>query len=191
MQIKEYIKFLNRIEKLKRTLRHSWSSDGRQESVAEHSWRLAIMALLCKDEYPSVNIEKVIKMCLLHDLGESVTGDIPAFKKTMQDEESEQIAVISIIRELPDPYNHEFNELFAEMNTLQTDEAKLFKALDNMEALISHNEAPLNTWLENEYIDNLIYGQENVMWSPWTQALKDEIKKESILKIQQEKPKSE
>lgn len=186
MNAADYITFLNRIEKLKFTLRHSWTSSGRQESVAEHSWRLAVMAMLCKDEYSNVDTNKVINMCLLHDLGEAITGDIPAFSKTEQDEQHEEMAVQSLLQTLPLFYREEFRELFAEMKALESDEAKLFKALDNMEALISHNEAPLSTWCENEFTDNLVYGQENVQWSDWTIAFKDEIKKQSIDKIQNE-----
>lgn len=185
MQVNEFIKFLNMIEKLKCTLRHSWTSSGRQESVAEHSWRLAIMAMLCKDEYPAVDINKVIKMCLLHDLGEAVTGDIPAFLKNEQHETEEQMAVEQIIDRLPEPYAAEIKNLFDEMYSLKTDESKLFKSLDNMEALISHNEADLSTWLENEYSDNLTYGEKNVQWSEWTKELKNEIKIDTLRKIAQ------
>ena len=54
------IKFLNKIEKLKYTTRHSRTSNGRQESVAEHSWRLAVMAMLCADEFSNLDMEKLI-----------------------------------------------------------------------------------------------------------------------------------
>ena len=60
MEHRAFIEFLNKIEKLKCNTRHSWTSTGRQESVAEHSWRLAVMAMLCEDEYPDLNISKVI-----------------------------------------------------------------------------------------------------------------------------------
>ena len=81
MKPREYIEFLNKIEKLKCNTRHSWTSSGRCESVAEHSWRLSVMALLCADEFPKLDIDKVVKMCLIHDFGEAVTGDIPSFFK--------------------------------------------------------------------------------------------------------------
>ena len=93
MDPRTYIDFLNVIEKLKCNTRHSWTSSGRQESVAEHSWRLAVMAMLCADEYPSLDINKVIKMCLIHDFGEAITGDIPAFFKTAQHEADEEKAI--------------------------------------------------------------------------------------------------
>ena len=66
MKPREYIEFLGKIEKLKCNTRHSWTSSGRRESVAEHSWRLSVMAMLCADEYPELDINKVIRMCLIH-----------------------------------------------------------------------------------------------------------------------------
>ena len=77
MEYRQYIEFLHKIEKLKCHTRHSWNSEGKRESVAEHSWRLSVMALLCTDEYPELDMVKVLKMCLIHDFGEAVTGDIP------------------------------------------------------------------------------------------------------------------
>lgn len=186
MNQRQYIEFLNKIEKLKCNTRHSWTSSGRHESVAEHSWRLAVMALLCKDEYPDLDINKVIKMCLIHDFGEAITGDIPAFIKTDTNEAHEDAAVNDLISYLPDEVKEEFSNLFAEMKALETPEAKLYKALDNMEALISHNEADISTWLPREYEVNLTYGKANAEWSSWTRALREEINKDSLDKITRE-----
>jgi len=187
MEKRSYIDFLNKIEKLKCNTRHSWTSTGRHESVAEHSWRLAVMALLCKDEYPDLDMDKVIKMCLVHDFGEAVTGDIPAFLKTALDETEEKTAVDQLLSGLPEKLREEIAGLFAEMEARESDEAKLFKALDNMEALVSHNEAPISTWLPMEYEMNLVYGQENAAWSSWTKELRSNLKKDTQEKIQQAK----
>ena len=187
MKPEKYIDFLNIIEKLKCNTRHSWTSSGRQESVAEHSWRLAVMAMLCADEYPNLDINKVIKMCLIHDFGEAVTGDIPAFLKTKEQEMEEYDAVKRLIAGLPEELRTEFQDLFEEMNARKTPEAKLFKSLDNTEALISHNEADISTWLPREYEENLTYGRENCEWSEWTKTLRQEIMKDSIKKIEQAK----
>lgn len=186
MKQREFIDFMNVIEKLKCNTRHSYTSSGRKESVAEHSWRLAVMAMLCADEYSNVDINKVIKMCLIHDLGEAITGDIPAFDKTNAHEETEEKAILKLINLLPDGYKQEFTALFDEMEQLNTDEAKLFKSLDNMEALISHNEADISTWIPREYELNITYGQRNVEWSDWTRGLKEEIKKDTLAKIERE-----
>ncbi len=184
MKIRDYISFLNTIEKLKCNTRHSWTSSGRHESVAEHSWRLGVMAMMCRDQYPSLDIDKVIKMCLIHDIGEAVLGDIPSFIKTGQNELEEEAAVESLISSLPSEMHEEWSALFSEMKALETDEAKLFKSLDNLETLISHNEADISTWLPIEYTENLTYGQKNVEWSAWTRELKDAIKADSIAKMQ-------
>ena len=79
----DFLSILSVAEKLKCTTRHCDTSTGRRESVAEHSWRLALMAMLLEDEYPNLDINKVIKMCLIHDLGEAFTGDIATFIKLM------------------------------------------------------------------------------------------------------------
>ncbi len=186
MNQRTYIDFLNKIEKLKCNTRHSWTSNGRQESVAEHSWRLAVMAMLCADEYPDLDMNKVIKMCLIHDFGEAITGDIPAFLKTAQNEKEEDMAVITLLSDLPADFQAELQSLFDEMNARETPEAKLCKALDNLETLISHNEADISTWLPREYEENLTYGQQNCEWSEWTKKLKAEIKEDSIKKIETE-----
>jgi len=182
-----FIDFLNKIEPLKCNTRHSWTSSGRQESVAEHSWRLAIMAMLCADEYPEIDINKVIKMCLIHDFGEAVTGDVPAFIKTKNDEIEEEKAINSLLSELPLNTAEELSALFDEMNERKTPEAKLYKALDNIEALISHNEADISTWLPREYSENLTYGHNNAEWSEWTNQLIEEVNKDSIEKIKESK----
>ena len=78
------------------------------------------------------------------------------------------------------------NILFTEMNEMKTDEAKLFKALDNMEAVVSHNEADISTWIPLEYTENLIYGEQNCQWSEWTKNLRAQLKKDSEEKIAKE-----
>ena len=184
MKPREYLDFLSVIEKLKCNTRHSWTSSGRHESVAEHSWRLATMAMLCADEYPELDISKVIVMCLIHDWGEALTGDIPSFSKTDEHEKSEEQAIKQLLSQLPVDFKVKFEQIFEEMGELKTPEAKLFKALDNMEAVLSHNEAPLSTWIELEYKENLIYGTQNAEWSKWTQELRTELKKDTQRKIE-------
>jgi len=186
LQPRQLIEFLEIIGKLKNNTRHVWNADGRQESVAEHCWQLSVMALLVACEFPEVDMTKVVKMCLIHDFGEALTGDIPSFFKTKQDEEKEDLAVTNLLDRLPDNISGEFSSLFAEMYELKTPEAKLFKALDNLEAIVSHNESPLDTWLELEYTENLVYGDENVAYSEYLRELREELKKDSIRKIENE-----
>ena len=76
MEAKEFLEILHTAETLKDTLRHCTTSNRRTESVAEHSWRASLMALLLREEFPELDTDRVIKMCIVHDLGECFTGDI-------------------------------------------------------------------------------------------------------------------
>lgn len=183
MEIRTYLNFLNIVEKLKCNTRHSYTSSGRQESVAEHSWRLALMAYLLRDEFPDVNMDKVISMCLFHDMGEAVTGDIPCFEKTERDEKTEDNAVKRLLAELPGPCGQEAERLFAEMGELQTKEAKLYKALDKLEALIQHNEADISTWIPLEYELQMTYGTKECDFSEYLKKLRDVVREDSRDKI--------
>ena len=183
MEYTRYIDFLHKIEKLKCHTRHSWNSEGKRESVAEHSWRLSVMALLCADEYPGLDMVKVLKMCLIHDFGEAVTGDIPSFYKTSDHEQTEARAVRELVSSLPPHMAAEFIALYDEMDALATPEAKLFKALDNMEAVVSHNEASLDTWIPLEFTENLVYGESAAAFSDWTRGLRAELRRESEEKV--------
>ena len=184
MQARQLIDFLEIIGNLKQNTRHVWSATGRQESVAEHCWRLSVMALLVAENLPGIDIDKVVKMCLIHDFGEALTGDIPSFNKTKKDEEKESFAIADLLKQLPGKTAGEFSDLFSEMNEQSSAEAKLFKALDKMEAVISHNESPLDTWLELEFTENLIYGTEDANHSEYLKELRESIKKDSIRKIE-------
>ena len=180
----DLIAFCAMIEKLKCNTRHSWTSSGRRESVAEHSWRLAVLAMLCADEYPELDNDKLIRMCLIHDLGEALTGDVPSFYKTEQNEMTEREAWEIILGSLPEPYATEFRALYEEMEARETPEAKLYKALDNIEAVISHNEASLDTWIPLEHTLNLTYGEENAAWSPYTRELRQYLAEQTREKLE-------
>ena len=183
MTVNDLLNVLHTAEKLKDTTRHSYTSKGRHESVAEHTFRLSLMAYFMKDEFPEANIDKVIKMCLIHDIGEAFTGDIPAFDKTSADEETERKLLFDWVDDLPTPYNTEMMALYREMEEQQTLEAKLFKALDGLEAVIQHNEAALSTWSDNEYEINLTYAENKCEFSPYLRNLRSVIKEETIDKI--------
>lgn len=184
MDTKLFLEILKTTEKLKCNTRHSWTSSGRRESVAEHSWQLALMALLVQDEFPNADINKVIHMCLIHDLGEAITGDIPAFEKTNEHEEIEKKSLMEWISSFPEPYRQRFIELYEEMEALQTEEAKIYKALDKMEAVIQHNRADIFTWIPLEYELQFTYGKEQVEFSDYLKNLKKEIDHQTRDKIE-------
>lgn len=177
MTPQEVLEILHVAERLKCNTRHCDTSTGRRESVAEHSWRLCLFAMLLEQEpeFRSLDTDRVLRMCLIHDLGEAFTGDIPAFSKSAQDEGREQGLYEDWIAQFPPANRAQFQALLAEMTALATPEAKLYKALDKLEAVIQHNEASLDSWLPLEYDLQRTYGQEAVQFSPYLRALKAEI----------------
>ena len=172
--------------RLKDTTRHCYTPGGRQESVAEHSWRITLMAYWISDEFPEANLEKLLKMCLIHDLGEAFTGDIPSFEKTEVNEEREAELLFKWMKSLPEPFATEMMELYREMEERKTLEARIYKALDNMEALISHNESDIQTWLPLESDLQMTYGNDKVAFSEYLTELRDMIREDSREKIARE-----
>ncbi len=183
MDIRELITLLGTAEKLKNNTRHSWTSSDRHESVAEHSWRACVMAYFLKDEFPEADMGRVMLMCLFHDMGEVFTGDIPAFIKTDMDVKEESRQIGDWLNSLPEPYSGELRGLFEEMDALLTPEARIYKAVDKLEALIQHNEGPLCRWLPNEYELQLTYGAEAVGFSDYMTRLREAVNEDSRKKM--------
>ena len=185
MEAKAFLNILSRAEKLKDTTRHCYTSGGRRESVAEHSWRLALMALLLsgEEEFASYDMNKVIRMCLIHDLGEAFTGDIPAFEKNEAQDAAEERLLMGWVAGFPAAQRSEFEALLDEMKAQTSPEAKLYKALDKMEAVIQHNESDIATWLPLEYDLQYTHGKEHVQFSPWLRGLKAAVDEQTTEKI--------
>ena len=183
MRPEELLAALHVAERLKDATRHCCTSGGRHESVAEHSWRLALTAFFLRDEFPEADMDRVVRMCLVHDLGEAFTGDIPSFRKTAADERREAALLADWVDALPEPLRSELNALYAEMDARETTEAKIFKALDGLEAVVQHNESDLSTWEENEFELNLHYAEDRVGFSPALTALRAAIRAETEKKL--------
>ena len=184
MEPRAFLEMLHVAERLKDTPRHCTTSQRRTESVAEHSWRVALMAFLLRGEFPELDMDRVVRMCLIHDLGECFTGDIPTFLKTEGDRETEDRLLDRWVRTLPDSVSAEMEALYREMDARETGEARLYKALDKLEALIQHNESPLDTWAENEYELNRTYAFDAVDFSDWMKRLREEILRDTLDKIE-------
>jgi len=183
MNPSELLNALHVAERLKDATRHCYTSNGRHESVAEHSWRMALMAFFLKNEFSEADMDKVISMCLIHDLGEAFTGDIPTFDKTQKDEITEEMLLDQWVATLPEKQAAEMRGLYAEMAKRETLEAKIYKALDGLEALIQHNESSLDTWIPREYELNLTYAEDRVTFSDYLTELRREIKADTVSKI--------
>lgn len=188
MSPKQLLSILSVAARLKATPRHCTTAPGRAESVADHSWRLALTAMLLRDEpeFVAYDMDKVIQMCLIHDLGEAFTGDIPTFLKTDENAKTEDDLFDRWVDGFPVATRDRWRALLDEMNALRTNEAKLYKALDKLEAVISHNESDIDTWLPLEYDLQYTHGREQVAFSPTLLSLKEEIDRWTDEKIRAE-----
>ena len=183
MEPRALLEILEVAERLKDATRHCYTSKGRHDSVAEHSWMMTFMAFFLREEFPDVNMDKVIEMCIIHDLGEAFTGDIPAFDKTSADEETEEALLYGWVKSLPEPFAGKMLALYEEMAKRETKEAKVYKAIDGMEAVIQHNFSDLSTWIPREYELNKTYAYDKVAFSEYLNALRDEVKKDTMEKL--------
>lgn len=158
MDAKQLIVLTERFEQLKNITRTSVTSDGRRESVAEHSWRLCMMCLLLREEIPDVDFERLLLLCLVHDMGEAYDGDIPAKLET---DRSQKLArEMKSLQRLLEGSDHHLQgwmlSLWHEYNEGITREARLVKALDKIETIIQHNQGADNP--DIDFAFNVSYG---------------------------------
>lgn len=183
MEARELLKAMAVAVRLKDTTRHCYTEKGRHESVAEHCWMAALMAFFLQDEFPEADMDKVIRMCLIHDLGEAFTGDIPTFEKTEENERTEEQLLREWVAALPKVCRDEMTALYDEMERRESLESRIYKAIDNLEALIQHNFSDLSTWIPREYELNKTYGDDKVAFSPYLTALREEVRQDTLRKI--------
>ena len=183
MDARALIDALTVAERLKDTMRHCYTKNGRRESVAEHCWMMTLAAFWMKDEFPEADMDKVLKMCLIHDLGEAFPGDVPAFEKTAAGEQDEKALLYAWVSSLPGGIAQEMRALYDEMEKRETLEAKIYKAVDGLEAVVQHNISDISTWLPLEYGLNLTYADDKVAFSEYLRTLREEIRKDTLAKI--------
>ena len=143
----------------------------------EHTWMMTFIAFLISEEFTDIDMDRVIKMCIIHDLGECFTGDIPTFDKTNFDEQAEKTLLKEWINNFPLKNSKIMLELYREMEKMETREAKVYKAIDSLEALIQHNLSDLSTWSEKEKLLILLIFEDRVEFSDYFKELRREIKK--------------
>lgn len=162
MIISKLLSFLHKINKLKKEFRHSWVYLDRKESVSDHCWRVSFMVMLLAPYVKiPINMERALKMSIIHDLAEVKTGDNHLFEflnnSTLKDEKfnNEKIAIKELLSELPEELNNELYELWIDFEKMESNESKFVLAIDKLEAHIQHNESDISTWTEEEI--NSIY----------------------------------
>lgn len=158
--LKKYIQFIQEAELLKSVLRTSWSSSGRRESTAEHSWRLALLAGVMLEEFPQLDAGRVLMMSLLHDLGEIYEGDISAalLPDSSKKYEEELAAVEKVFSMLPADLHDKYLSIWQEYEDAETPEARFVKCLDKAETIMQHNQGAMPE--DFDYGFNLGYGRQ-------------------------------
>ncbi|MDA3837294.1 MAG: HD domain-containing protein [Nanoarchaeota archaeon] len=153
--------FLKEIENLKSTLRYNKTTSGRTESSADHSWRLALTTFIIADELKlNLDITKSIKIALIHDIAEALTGDIDAIsiadgKISNEDKiQQEKEAIIELKNTLPKSIGKEISDLWYEYEANTTKESKFIKALDKIETLTQLAETGYKIYDRPEFIAN-------------------------------------
>jgi len=159
--LEKIFEFLHKIENLKSTLRYLKTTSGRKESTAEHSWRLALITFIIADELKlDVDVNRSVKIALVHDIAETLTGDIDAVsiaegRFSREEKERQEIEAINNLRKiLPEKIGKEISELWHEYNNEDTKEAKFIKALDKIETLTQIVEMGYKLYDKPEFIAN-------------------------------------
>lgn len=182
-ELEMQVAFIKQIEGLKSVLREAWTSTGRRESTAEHSWRLALLAGLLVPSF-EVDLGKTLMMCLLHDLGELYIGDISAV--SCPDEDAKHMAeaqdVQKILSLLPDRQKEELLALWREYNDNISAEAKLVKALDKAETILQHNQGKNPQSFDFNF--NLTYGKSYFSSDPLLLRLRELLDAETAVYVQ-------
>jgi putative hydrolase of HD superfamily len=183
--LKQILKFIQKAEELKSLMRHSWLSTGRRESVAEHSWRAALLAIVLAPEMENkINVGKVVMLLTVHDIVEIYAGDPWAWKgKPKNKKLKEAKAIKKLVKLLPQKQAREIAALWQEYEERKTKEAMFAKAVDKLETLDQHNLADLKTWTKEEYGYNLVHGSEEVKYSKTLQTLKNLVDNRTRAKI--------
>ncbi len=151
--------FLQRAEALKDTLRSARTSSGRPESTAEHTWRLLLWVEVLADLVPELDRLKLMRLALIHDLPEAVSGDIPApLQRPDQDKSGvERRDLADLTQNLPSQQGADIQALWEEYEAAQSPEAVFIKGLDKLETIAQHNQgANLQGF---DYRFNLDYGR--------------------------------
>lgn len=157
--------FLRAAERLKNVTRTSWTSEGHRESVAEHTWRLCLMVVVLERELGPLDVARLIKMCVIHDLGEAIHGDISATEQPPEGKaEAERRDLLELMRPLPDRMREEILELWDEYEAAQSAEARVAKALDKLETIMQHNQGVNPEGFDYRF--NLEYGREYTVCDP-------------------------
>ena len=164
--------FLRHAERLKTVTRTFWTSEGKQESTAEHSWRLSLFALSLRAWFPELDFAKVLSLVAVHDLGEAISGDISAVAQAGAPPkvDQERRDLLQLLAPAPVVVRDQLVTLWEEYNAAITAEAKFVKAIDKLETILQHNQG--RNPADFDYAFNLPYGQNYTRGHPIIEQLR-------------------
>ena len=183
--------FLRRAEALKVNTRSAHTSAGQQESVAEHTWRLCLMAMVLAPSVPEVDFARLVRICIVHDLGEAIGGDIPAPEQArrassggMHKADDERRDLVTLVQPLPPTLRDEIIALWDEYEAAVTPEARLAKALDKLETILQHTQGRNPPGFDYRF--NLGYGREHTASPPVIAAMRELLDRETERRAQED-----
>lgn len=162
--LQRIFEFINYSERLKTELRHATKSDHARESVADHSWRLALVLILLAPKLKiNIDLLRAIKIAIIHDLVEIEAHDVPILEqvnnqKTSQNKEVKERVAISKIGQMLKGDGEEILSLWNEFEKQETSEAKVVKALDKLEGQLQFLQDPIRRFTpeEQNLIDSML-----------------------------------
>ena len=172
-ELLQVLDFLRAAEALKTASRSGYTSAGERESVAEHTWRLCLMALVLRPGFPEVDFAKLIRICIVHDLGEAIGGDVPApeqARRGASKSADERRDLLTLVASLPVEQRDEIVALWDEYESGATPEARLAKGLDKLETILQHTQGANPH--DFDYRFNLGYGRQHTEHHPLLVALR-------------------
>jgi putative hydrolases of HD superfamily len=175
--------FLRDAERLKNVTRTSWTSAGQRESVAEHTWRLGLMAVVLEPAFPGIDMAKLMKMCVVHDLGEAIGGDISATLQPPEGKaEQERRDLLQLLAPLPASVRDRIVTLWDEYEAGTTPEARIAKALDKLETIMQHNQGANPPTFDYRF--NLAYGRHYMEGNETVAALRAILDAETLARAE-------
>lgn len=180
-QIAGALAFVKEAERLKDVLRNSRTSTGRRESTAEHTWRLCLMALVLADAFDGIDLARLLQICIVHDLGEALHGDVPAVQRTADKADRERADLVALLAPLDPVRRDHIMGLWEEYEAAATPEAVIAKGLDKLETILQHNQG-LNP-NDFDYAFNLSYGLKQTAAQPLLAAIREILDQETRARL--------
>ena len=166
------LRFLIDAHALFDVFRSGHTPQGHRESTASHSWALCLLVLLVEDELDGIDIAHLLRLCILHDLGEAISGDIPAIHQDPNTSKAaeERADMARLVAHLPDHLRDRFLSLWDEYEAGATPEAQLAKGLDKIETMVAHVAG--DQVADFDFLWNLGYGTARTDKTPLLRALR-------------------